>query len=144
LCRFPAGSLIAHIKLMAVNEDGERFVCFIPNSAQNQNGGFSIMNVLMLLTVLFVALVVLIGVIGLFIWKPRTCTQVFAVLAFAAGVAGIVSGICFLTVERGEGSLFLLPHEAIWVLGGGSGLLVGGIVALVLSFVGQRKRTENV
>ncbi len=92
----------------------------------------------------FVALVVLIGVIGLFIWKPRVCTQVFAVLAFAAGVTGIVSGICFLTIERGEGSWFLLPHEAIWVLGGGSGLLVGGIVALVLSFVGQRKKTEDV
>ena len=92
----------------------------------------------------FVALVVLIGVIGLFIWKPRACTQVFAVLAFAAGVAGIVSGICFLSIERGEGASFLLPHEAIWVLGGGSGLLVGGIVALVLSFVSQRKKTENV
>ena len=91
-----------------------------------------------------VGIVFLIGVIGLFIWKPRVCTQVFAVLAFAAGVAGIVSGICFLTIERGEGASFLLPHEAIWVLGGGSGLLVGGIIALVLSFVGQRKKTENV
>ena len=91
----------------------------------------------------FVGIVFLIGVIGLFIWKPRVCTQVFAVLAFAAGVAGIVSGICFLAIERVEGASFLLPHEAIWVLGGGSGLLVGGIIALVLSFVGQRKKTEN-
>lgn len=91
----------------------------------------------------FVALVFLIGVIGLFIWKPRVCTRVFAVLAFAAGVAGIVSGICFLTIEQGEGSSFLSPHEAIWVLGGGSGLLVGGIVALVLSFVGPRKKTDE-
>jgi hypothetical protein len=91
----------------------------------------------------FVGIVILIGVIGLFIWKPIVCTRIFAVLAFAAGVAGIVSGICFLTIERGEGASFLLPHEAIWVLGGGSGLLVGGIIALILSFVSRRKKTEN-
>ncbi len=90
----------------------------------------------------FVALVVLIAVIGLFIWKPRVCARVFAALASGAGVAGIVSGVLSLTIDM-EGSWHLLAHEAIWVLGGGSGLLAGGIVALVLSFVGQRKKLED-
>jgi hypothetical protein len=85
-----------------------------------------------------IAAVVLIGLIALCIWKPvvvRVIARIFAVLASGAGVTGIVAGILFLCM----GTTYFEEGEVIWILAGGSGLLVGGIIALVLSFVGQLK-----
>ncbi len=89
-----------------------------------------------------VAAVVLIGLIALCIWKPivlRVIARVFAVLASGTGVTGIVAGILFLCI----GSTYFEEGEVVWLLAGGAGLLVGGIIALVLSFVGQRKNTGD-
>jgi hypothetical protein len=85
-----------------------------------------------------IAAVVLIGLIALCIWKPvvvRVIARIFAVLASGAGVTGIVAGTLFLCM----GTTYFEEGEVIWILAGGSGLLVGGIIALVLSFVGQLK-----
>ena len=90
-----------------------------------------------------IAAVALIGlIIALCIWKPtvlRVIARIFAVLASGAGVTGIVAGILFLCL----GTTYFEEGEVIWILAGGSGLLVGGIFALVLSFVGQRKKTDD-
>ena len=91
---------------------------------------------------LVVAAVPLIGLIALCIWKPivlRVIARIVAVLASGAGVTGIVAGILFLCV----GTTYFEEDEVIWILAGGSGLLVGGIIALVLSFVGKRKKTND-
>ena len=89
-----------------------------------------------------IAAVALIGLIALCIWKPivlRVIARIFAVLALGAGVTGIVAGILFLCI----GTTYFEEGEVVWILAGGSGLLVGGIIALVLSFVGQRKKTDD-
>ncbi|PHS00777.1 MAG: hypothetical protein COA78_23445 [Blastopirellula sp.] len=86
---------------------------------------------------------VLVSLIALCIWKPiilRVIARIFAVLASGAGVTGIVAGIIFLQI----GTTHFEEDEVVLMLAGGSGLLVGGIIALVLSFVGRRKKTgEN-
>jgi len=89
-----------------------------------------------------VAAVPLVGLIALCIWKPivlRVIARVFAVLASGAGVTGIVAGILFLCM----GTTHFEEDEVIWILAGGSGLLVGGIVALVLSFVGRCRKIDD-
>ena len=89
-----------------------------------------------------IAAVALIGLIALCIWKPivlRVIARIFAVLALGTGVTGIVAGILFLCI----GTTYLEEGEVISILAGSSGLLVGGIIALVLSFVGQRKKTDD-
>ena len=82
------------------------------------------------------------SLIALCIWKPivlRMIARIFAVLASGAGVTGIVAGILFLCI----GTTYFEEGEVILILAGGSGLLVGGSIALVLSFVGQRKKTDD-
>ncbi len=89
-----------------------------------------------------VGILVFVSLIALCIWKPivlRMIARIFAVLASGAGVTGIVAGILFLCI----GTTYFEEGEVIWILAGGSGLLVGGIFALVLSFVGQRKETSD-
>ena len=91
---------------------------------------------------LVVAAVPLIGLIALCIWKPivlRVIARIVAVLASGAGVTGIVAGILFLCV----GTTYFEEDEVIWILAGGSGLLVGGIIALVLSFVGRCRKIDD-
>lgn len=85
-----------------------------------------------------IAAAALIGLIALCIWKPtvvRVIARIFSVLASGAGVTGIVAGVLFLAL----GTTYFEEDEVIWILAGGSGLLAGGIIALVLSFVGRRK-----
>ena len=95
----------------------------------------------MIITIFF--FLVFVSLIALCIWKPivlRVIARIFAVLASTAGVAGIVGGIMFLVTDSED----FEQKEIIGMLAGGSGLLVGGIIALVLSFVGGRKKTgEN-
>lgn len=89
------------------------------------------------------AAVALIGLIALCIWRPpvlRVIARVFSVLASGAGVTGIVAGVLFLA----RGTTYFEEAEVIWILAGGSGLLAGGIIALVLSFVGRRKKSVNL
>ena len=91
---------------------------------------------------LVVAAVPLIGLIALCIWKPivlRVIARIVAVLASGAGVTGIVAGILFLCV----GTTYFEEDDVIWILAGGSGLLVGGIIALVLSFVGRSRKIDD-
>ena len=90
-----------------------------------------------------VAAIALIGLVALCIWKPivlRVLARIYAVLASGTGVAGIVAGILFLSV----GTTLFEEDQVIGILAGGSGLLVSGIVALVLSFVGARKTSIHV
>ena len=42
-----------------------------------------------------------------------------------------------------RGTTCFEENEVIWILAGGSGLLVGGITALILSFVGQPKKIDT-
>ena len=91
---------------------------------------------------LVVAAVPLIGLIALCIWKPivlRVIARIVAVLASGAGVTGIVAGILFLCM----GTTYFEEDDVIWILAGGSGLLVGGIIALVLSFVGRSRKIDD-
>jgi hypothetical protein len=91
---------------------------------------------------LVVAAVPLIALVALCIWKPiivRVIARIVAVLASGAGVTGIVAGILFLCM----GTTHFEEDDVIWILAGGSGLLVGGIVALVLSFVGRCKKIDD-
>lgn len=89
-----------------------------------------------------VAVIVLIGLIVLCLWRPhalRVVARIFAALASGAGVTGFVAGIIFLK----SGSRHYGEKESIWILAGGAGLFVSGIVALVLSFVGKRPNPED-
>ena len=91
---------------------------------------------------LVVTAVTLIGLIALCIWKPivlRVIARIVAVLASGAGVTGIVAGILFLCM----GTTYFEEDDVIWILAGGSGLLVGGIIALVLSFVGRSRKIDD-
>lgn len=90
-----------------------------------------------------VAALAILGLVALCIWKPiilRILARIYAVLASGAGVAGIVAGILFLSV----GTALFAEDQVIAILAGGSGLLVSGIIALVLSFVGERKKSIHV
>ncbi len=89
-----------------------------------------------------IASVALIGLVALCIWKPivlRVIARIFAVLASGTGVAGIVAGVLFLCL----GTTQVEEDEIVWILGGGSGLLVSGILSLVLSFIGRRNKAND-
>ncbi|HEV3263595.1 MAG TPA: hypothetical protein VG013_42560 [Gemmataceae bacterium] len=88
--------------------------------------------------------------LGLFIWgiaspeAGRRFAKVFAVLALAAGTALLLVGILTMVKEQVqtiEDHEFPSPlREPTWVLAMGAGLLAGGVLALVLSFIGVSKR----
>jgi succinate-acetate transporter protein len=57
-----------------------------------------------------------------------------------AGVTGIAAGTLLLNLGKTTYS----ELEVVWIVGGGAGLFVGGIIALVLSFVGQPKSDDEI
>lgn len=91
-----------------------------------------------------IALLFLIGLIILAVIKPgvaKFLVRTFAVLAMGSGVAGLVTGILFaaLGVTNVEDHEVEQYHIAA-LIGIGSGLIVAGLLALLLSFGGWKKQ----
>ena len=85
------------------------------------------------------------GLLTLCFLKPnvgRFLARIFAVLAIGAGVAALlIWGLWESRITR-EGPESDIKMTAIF-LGGGGGLLTSGVLALVLSFLGARKKLPS-
>jgi len=98
-----------------------------------------------LIPIVLIGVLAIGGLLTLCFMKPdvgRFIARIFAVLAIGAGVAALlIWGLWEWRITK-EGSESDIKMAAIF-LGGGGGLLASGVLALVLSFLGTRKKLPS-